>query len=87
MGEGCTRRRVSAPLGWWLSVSAPCRRTALHLASRNGDTESVTALLEKGADVNAKDFIGRTAFDLAKDRRAYIAALEVHCGMPLPCGG
>jgi hypothetical protein len=46
-GKGCAR------FGSWLSVSAPCRRTALHLASCNGHTESVKALLEKGADVNA----------------------------------
>ncbi len=39
--------------GLRLSVSAPCRNTALHLASSNGHTESVKALLEKGADVNA----------------------------------
>ncbi len=36
-------------------MSAPCRETALHLASRNGQTESVKALLEKGADVNAEN--------------------------------
>ena len=36
------------------SVSAACRNTALHLASESGHTESVAALLEKGADVNAK---------------------------------
>ncbi len=37
-------------------VSAPCRNTALHLASRKGHTESVKALLEKGADVNAANY-------------------------------
>ena len=36
------------------SVSAACRNTALHLASENGRPKSVKALLEKGADVNAK---------------------------------
>ncbi len=41
--------------GSWWSVSAPCRRTALHDASSSGHTESVKALLEKGADVNAED--------------------------------
>jgi hypothetical protein len=51
-------RRLHAPatavrLSW--SMSAPCRRTALHLASENGYIESVKALLEKGADVNAED--------------------------------
>ncbi len=53
MGDGCTRRRLSAPFDSWLSLSAPCRNTALHLASRNGHTEIVTALLEKSAAVNA----------------------------------
>ncbi len=43
------------------SVSAPCRDTALHLASTSGHTESVKALLEKGADVNAEDY-SRCAF-------------------------
>ncbi len=55
MGDGCTRRQGHAPFGSWLSVSAPCRNSALHLASRDGHTESVKALLEKGADVNAED--------------------------------
>jgi hypothetical protein len=62
-----------------LSVSAPCRHTALHLSSRKGHTESVKALLEKGADVNAKNSSRETAFHVAKDRRAYIAAVEVRC--------
>jgi hypothetical protein len=56
MGDGFTRRQRlcgCSARGW--SVSAPCRDTALHLASRNGRTESVKALLEKGADVNAEN--------------------------------
>ncbi len=36
-------------------MSAPCRLTALHLSSRKGHTESVKALLEKGAAVDAED--------------------------------
>ncbi len=55
MGDGCTRRELSAPFDSWWSASAPCRNTALHDASSNGRTESVKALLEKGADVNAEN--------------------------------
>ncbi len=79
------RRWLHAPakavrrFGSWWRVSAPCRDTALHYASRNGDTESVMALLEKGADVNAENGSGKTAFHVAKDRRAYIAAMKVRC--------
>ncbi len=35
-----------------------CRRTALHHASENGHTETVTALVDSGADVHAKDKSG-----------------------------
>jgi hypothetical protein len=38
-----------------VSVSVACRDTALHDASRHGHTESVKALLEKGAAVNAEN--------------------------------
>ncbi len=56
MGDGCPRRqRPCGRFGSWVSVSAPCRRTALHRASMNGHTESVKALLEKGAAVNTED--------------------------------
>jgi hypothetical protein len=79
MGDGCTRLQLSAPFGSWMSVSAPCRWTALHLASSNGHTESAKALLEKGADVNTKNGSGKTAFQVAKDRRAFINAAEVRC--------
>ncbi len=68
-----------APFGSWLSMSAPCSYTALHLASSNGHTESVRALLEKGAAVDAENRSGETAFHVAKDRRAYMAAVEVQC--------
>ncbi len=61
------------------SVSAPCRETALHLASAKGHTESVKALLDKGADVDATNSSGKTAFHVAQDPRAFIAAVEVRC--------
>ena len=38
----------------------PCRNTALHVAARKGHTESVKALLEKGAGVNATTKAGYT---------------------------
>jgi hypothetical protein len=41
--------------------------------------ESVKALLEKGADFNAKNGGRETAFHVANDRRAYLAAVEVRC--------
>jgi hypothetical protein len=70
-------RRHARLFGSWLTVSAPCRETALHRASSNGRTESVKALLEKGADVNAENGRGETAFHVAQDQRAFIAAVEV----------
>jgi hypothetical protein len=83
MGEGCAHRPVCTPFGS-CCVSVHYRCAALHFASENGHTESVKALLAKGADVNAKNDCGKTAFHVAKDRRAYIAAVEVRCA-PLPC--
>jgi hypothetical protein len=41
--------------------------------------ESVKALLEKGADVHAENGSGKTAFHVAGDPRAYMAAVEVRC--------
>ncbi len=63
MGAGCKRRPLSALFGSWWSVSAPCRSTALHVASSNGHTEIVKALLEKGAAVNAANY-AKCAFSL-----------------------
>lgn len=41
--------------------------TALHLAVRNGDAESVRRLLERGVNVNALNKSGQTALDVAMD--------------------
>jgi ankyrin repeat protein len=65
-----------AAFGSWWSMSAPCRNTALHLASRSGHTESVKALLEKGADVNAKN----------KDRCAFFLVACVAWAMAARAG-
>ena len=40
--------------------------TALMWAARNGRKDVVQVLLEKGADVNAKDKQGKNALDLAR---------------------
>ncbi len=67
MGDGRERRQrlcaVRLVVDSWWSMSAPCRNTALHLASLNGHTESVKALLEKGAAVNASNYY-KCAFSL-----------------------
>jgi hypothetical protein len=75
-GDGCRRRqRPCGRFGLWVSVSAPCRNTALHDASRSGDTESVKALLKKGADANAKNNYYKCAFScvLVLDGRRLLA--------------
>ena len=52
--------RCARPLGWRCDCRCPCRHTALHVASENGRTKSVKALLEKGAGVNATTKAGYT---------------------------
>jgi hypothetical protein len=73
MGESITRRQGCAPFDSWWSVSAPCRNTALHDASKNGHTETVKALLEKGADVNATNYF-KCAFFLSDWQRLHAPA-------------
>lgn len=41
------------------------KQTALHYAAKQGNTEIVKILLEKGAEIEAKDFISRTPNFLA----------------------
>ena len=40
----------------------------LHVASRNGHVEVITALLAAGADKKIKDIIGQTPHDVAKNQ-------------------
>jgi hypothetical protein len=84
MCDDCTcRQRPCGRLGSWVSSSAPCRDTALHLASHNGDTESVKALLEKGAAVNAENR-SKCAFScvLELDGR-WLQAPSIECAVRL----
>jgi hypothetical protein len=78
MGDGCKRRHSCARFGSWWSVSAPCRNSALHYASYKGHTESVRALLEKGADVNATNNY-KCAFVVACVGRAKAARAGKGC--------
>eukprot|EP00731_Ephydatia_muelleri_P014725 Em0008g445a len=41
-------------------------QTALHISSKNGHTDTVVALLERGADINARDKMHHTPLDLAR---------------------
>jgi ankyrin repeat protein len=43
--------------------------TPLHQAARNGHGECVTALLEAGADVEAKNHLGKTPLDCTSDEK------------------
>ncbi len=65
-------------------VDTPCgakRCTALHMAARRGNTELAGALLDCGADINARDSAGVTPLGRAKNcRKTAVASLLVSRG-------
>jgi hemoglobin len=65
--------------------SAAKRCTALHMAARRGNTEVAEALLDCGADINARDRAGDTPLRRAKNcRKAGVALLLVSRGADAP---
>ena len=80
MGDGSeTTNRV--PTG-----RAAC--TSIHRAAGRGWTETVARLLDEGADINARDEVGRTAVSLAaKNSRAETVRLLIERGadVNIPC--
>ncbi|KAL2838967.1 ankyrin repeat-containing domain protein [Aspergillus pseudoustus] len=51
-----------------LSLRDRLGRTALHLAAQKQDRDMVALLLEKGADVNAEDSVGKTALAFCREK-------------------
>mmetsp|Transcript_9532 Transcript_9532/g.10618 ORF Transcript_9532/g.10618 Transcript_9532/m.10618 type:complete len:111 (-) Transcript_9532:1-333(-) len=48
--------------------SSITKRTPLHAAAHNGFVQTVKELLSMGASTEAKDYLGKTALDLARNR-------------------
>ena len=75
---------VRALVGAGAQVDAPSgakRCTALHMAARRGNTEVAEALLDCGADMNARDSAGDTPLQRAKNcRKGGVALLLVARG-------
>lgn len=74
--------RFLANLGLNLDASSHIKATPLHLAVMNSRRKAVVALLEVGADPNAKDDEGATALDHAQAHRRLknLAATIRKCG-------
>ncbi|CAL1154223.1 unnamed protein product [Cladocopium goreaui] len=49
-------------------ASSITKRSPLHAAAHNGFVQTVKELLSMGADTDAKDYLGKTALDLARNR-------------------
>lgn len=45
--------------------------TALHRAALQGDSDTVRALIDAGINIDAKDYFGRTASDVAREHKKY----------------
>ncbi|KAL5491811.1 hypothetical protein EMCRGX_G017175 [Ephydatia muelleri] len=63
----------------WPGPLSPDGQTALHISSKNGHTDNVVALLERGADINARDkmyMMYHTPLDLAR-RHGHGTVVEV----------
>ncbi len=60
------------------SQEARAASSALVKAAAQGDTETVLALLDQGAEVNAYDWMGRTAYMLAEGFPEIAALLREH---------
>jgi ankyrin repeat protein len=64
------------------TANAVSDQTALHGAAQRGYTEVVKFLVEHGADLQAKDAVGRTALDLAKGMG--VPGVRQAAGEPFP---
>ncbi len=58
-------------------VTLPCRNTALHIAAKNGHTETAIAMFKAGADVHCKNNAG---YDLGVHREYVRGGRSVHSG-------
>jgi len=78
------RRKVLRPKGWIDLRNDEAGRTALHLACSGGHLECVQSLLRYGAILTIKDDAGKTARDLAVERKkpACVECIDDHLREP-----